>query len=171
VELRLDVRRFRCRTRECPRVTFVESLPLVSRRYGRQTSRLSETVRLIGYVLGGEAGARLSARLGMASSPDTVLRRLKLGPSLPIPTAKVIGVDDWAWRKGHHYGTIVVDLETHAPIDLLPERSADSLAAWLVEHPGAESSAVIEPSYTRKAPPVGLRRQYKLPIVSIYYAT
>src|SRR5215212_5135057 len=65
VELRLDVRRFRCRTHDCPRVTFAETLPTVSPKYGRQTSRLSETLRLIGYVLGGEAGARLSRRLGM----------------------------------------------------------------------------------------------------------
>lgn len=78
VEIRLDVRRFRCRTHDCPRVTFAENLPVVSPKYGRQTSRLSETIRLIGYVLGGEAGARLSRRLGMATSPDTVLRRLKL---------------------------------------------------------------------------------------------
>jgi hypothetical protein len=62
VVLRVDVRRFRCRTHDCPRVTFAEALPLVCPRYGRQTSRLSETVRLIGYVLGGEAGARLSGR-------------------------------------------------------------------------------------------------------------
>jgi transposase len=138
VELRVSVRRFRCRARDCLRITFVESLPLVSPRYGRQTSRLSETIRLIGYVLGGEAGARLSERLGMATSPDTVLRRLKLGPSLPIQGARAVGVDDWAWRKGQRYGTILVDLESHAPIDLLPERSADSLAAWLQSHPGVE---------------------------------
>lgn len=75
----VSIRRFRCRFQDCPRATFVESLPLVCRRYGRQTSRLSETIRLIGYVLGGEAGARLSGRLGMKTSPDTVLRRVKLG--------------------------------------------------------------------------------------------
>jgi transposase len=138
VQLRLDIRRFRCRIRECPRRTFAETLPLVSRRYGRQTSRLSETIRLIGYVLGGEAGARLSERLGMKTSPDTVLRRLKLGPSVPVQGARAVGVDDWAWRKGQRYGTILVDLESHAPIDLLPDRSADSLAAWLQSHPGAE---------------------------------
>ena len=138
VELRLNVRRFRCRARDCPRVTFAESLPRVAPRYGRQTSRLSETIRLIGYVLGGEAGARLSARLGMGTSPDTVLRRLKGGPSVPVQGARAVGVDDWAWRKGQRYGTILVDLEAHAPIDLLPDRSADSLAAWLQSHPGAE---------------------------------
>ena len=138
VELRLDVRRFRCRAMDCARVTFAESLPLVSPRYGRQTSRLSETIRLIGYVLGGEAGARLSERLGMRTSPDTVLRGLKSGPSVHVQGARAVGVDDWAWRKGQRYGTILVDLETHAPIDLLPDRSADSLAAWLQSHAGAE---------------------------------
>jgi transposase len=93
---------------------------------------------LIGYVLGGEAGARLSQRLGMHTSPDTVLRRIKNGPSTPVKSVRVVGVDDWAWRKGQSYGTILVDLETHTPVDLLPERSAESLAAWLRLHPGAE---------------------------------
>jgi transposase len=138
VELRLDVRRFRCRAHDCPRVTFAETLPAVAVKYGRQTSRLSEAVRLIGYVLGGEAGSRLSNRLGMATSPDTVLRRLKVGPSVEVRGAKAVGIDDWAWRKGQRYGTILVDLESHTPIDLLPDRSADSLATWLQAHPGAE---------------------------------
>jgi transposase len=99
---------------------------------------LAETIRLIGYALGGEAGARLTERLGMRTSPDTVLRKLKSGPSATIRGARVVGIDDWAWRKGQSYGTILVDLETHVPIDLLPDRSADSVANWLQSHPGAE---------------------------------
>ena len=138
VQIRLQVRRFRCATEDCTRITFAEPLPLVASRYARQTKRLSETVRLIGYVLGGEAGARLSQRLGMHTSPDTVLRRVKNAPSTPVKGVRVVGVDDWAWQKGQSYGTILVDLETHTPIDLLPERSAESLATWLRLHPGAE---------------------------------
>src|SRR4051812_12764000 len=137
VELRLEVRRFRCRSHNCPRITLLRRC----RRLQRSTvdrGRLFEAVRVIGYVLGGEAGARLSNRLGMTTSPDTVLRRLKAGLSLGVLGARILGVDDWAWRKGQNYGTILVDLESHAPIDLLPDRSADSLTTWLQSHPGAE---------------------------------
>ena len=74
----------------------------------------------------------------MQTSPDTVLRKLKSGPSAPVHGARVVGIDDWAWRKGQRYGTILVDLETHVPIDLLPDRAADSVATWLQSHPGAE---------------------------------
>lgn len=138
VELSVQVRRFRCRERDCPRKTYTERLPLVAAPHGRQTARLSETIRLIGYVLGGEAGSRLAERLGMASSPDTVLRRVKNSPSVRVGSARTLGVDDWAWRKGQRYGTILVDLERHVPIDLLPDRSAESLETWLKAHPGAQ---------------------------------
>ena len=148
VDLRLNIRRFRCRFHDCPRATFVESVPLVCRRYGRQASRLSETIRLIGYVLGGEAGSRLSGRLGMKTSPDTVLRKITLGPSVPVSGVKAIGVDDWAWRQGQRYGTFLVDLERHKPVDLLPDRSADSLEGRLPSHlrqqagPGRRTAAI-----------------------------
>jgi transposase len=138
VELHIELRRFRCRVRDCPRKTFVERLPLVMAAHGRQTARLSETLRLIGYVLGGEAGSRLASRLGINTSPDTMLRRIKDGTPLPSEPARIIGIDDWAWRKGQRYGTVLVDLERHVPIDLLPDRSANSVAAWFREHPEVE---------------------------------
>lgn len=113
----------------------MERFPLVADYRGRQTLRLSETVRLIGYMLGGEPGSRLADRLGMEVSADTVLRRVKQGPVLLPSRASVVGVDDWAWRKGQNYGTILVDLGKHRPLDLLPDRSATSLADWLQQHP------------------------------------
>jgi transposase len=94
---------------------------------------------MIGYMLGGEPGARLAVRLGMEISPDTVLRRIKLGSvTAPATSPEVLGIDDWAWRKGQRYGTISVDLESRIPIDLLPDRSAESLESWLKAHPGVK---------------------------------
>jgi transposase len=137
VQLRIEVRRFRCRGRDCPRKTFVERLPMVMASHARQTIRLSETIRLIGYALGGEAGSRLADRLGLETSPDTMLRRIKQSqmPRIPARLA-IVGVDDWAWRKGQRYGTILVDLERHVPIDLMADRSAEGLESWLKAHPG-----------------------------------
>lgn len=83
----------------------------------------------------GVAGARLVARLGRRSSPDTLLRLVRAAPAPDVPAPHIIGVDEWAWRRGHRYGTILVNLEDHRVLDLLPERSAESVAAWLAQHP------------------------------------
>jgi transposase len=107
--------------------------------------RLCDTHRTIGFALGGEAGARLAGRLGMPTSPDTLLRRLRSAPIPDRPIPRILGIDDWAWRKGKRYGTILCDLERGQPVDLLPERNAETVAAWLQTHPGVESSVETEP--------------------------
>ena len=138
VRVSLRVRRFYCRNVACPRQTFAERVPQLVAPFARRTRRLAEAQGRTGAALGGEAGARLLSRLSMPASADTVLRLLNRLP-LPLPTSpRVVGVDDWAKRKGRSYGTIVVDLERHRVVDMLPDRSATTLAGWLQQRPGIE---------------------------------
>lgn len=138
VQLHLTVRRHRCRNPRCARKVFCERLPGVALTYARQTKRTAELIRAVGYVAGGRPGERLLLRLAIEVSDDTVLRRVRQQPVEPTQpdVIRALGVDDWAWRKGQDYGTILVDLDQHRVTDLLPDRSSDSLAAWLQKHPG-----------------------------------
>ena len=139
VRLLLEVRKFRCPHRECPRRIFTERLPDLVEPYARKTVRLHEVLELVGFALGGEAGARLLRRLGMRASPTTLLRYIRNAALGDYPAPEVIGVDDFSVRRGGRFGTIIVDLKRHLPIDLLPDRSASTLAAWLKAHPSAQT--------------------------------
>ena len=138
IHLWLRVRRFACFNPECSRATFSEMYPDWLSPYSHRTERLKALHTQMGLSVGGEAGAALLKELNQPASADTVLCEvLKL--ELPkFETPRVLGVDDWAFRKGYTYGTILVDLEKHQVVDLLPDRSASSLKAWLTEHPGVE---------------------------------
>ena len=135
VQLWVTARRFRCRHSRCPRKIFCERLPNVARAYARQTDRACEIVRMVGYAAGGLPGERLLARLAIVVSDDTVLRRLKQPATETTIPVRNLGVDDWAWRKGQDYGTILVNLDLHRVIDLLPDRSSESFSEWLKNHP------------------------------------
>ena len=138
VRLQLRARKFFCRQPTCSRRIFTERLPAVVAPYARRTVRLTEVVRLLAFALGGEPGARIVGRLGMATSPATLLRLIRRTAVIESPTPRALGVDDWAQRKRHTYGTILVDLEQHQVVDLLPDRTADTLASWLQDRSGVE---------------------------------
>lgn len=138
VEVQWRCRRFFCINPHCRQQIFSERLPEVAEPYARKTRRLTVILRAIAFVCGGEEGARLLDRLAIPASPDTLLREIRRTRDDNCPTVRVVGVDDWALRRGQRYGTILVDLERHCPVDLLPERSAEALASWLGAHPEVE---------------------------------
>ena len=138
MELKLKVRSFFCENEDCGYRTFAERFPEVVAPYARRTERLAANQREVAFAVGGEVGARLLTILGMPVSADTLIRLVRRAPEPEVVTPRVLGVDDWAKKKGQSYGTILVDLEEHRVIDLLEERSAESLTKWLQAHPGVE---------------------------------
>jgi transposase len=138
VVLSLRVRRFACAGPSCPRRTFAEQVPGLTRRHGRATERLRSAMDTIGLALAGRAGARLAERMGITASRSTLLRRVMDLPDPPGTEPRAVGVDDFALRRGHIYGTVIIDAETHRVLDLLPERDTATLAPWLARHPQIE---------------------------------
>jgi transposase len=138
VTLRLQGRRFFCRHRRCPRMIFAERLAKVVAPHARRTPAQQAHLLELACALGGPAGARLAHRQGAPIRRATLLRLLQRAPLPPAGTPRVLGVDDWSQRRGHTYGTILVDADQRRPIDRLPDRTATTLATWLEAHSGIE---------------------------------
>jgi transposase len=138
IRLIFTVRKFFCRNPNCSRKVFTERLPDFIEASSRLTKRLRTGVQEIGFATCGKGGERLSDKLGMGISDATLLWSLFLVPLPEVGKVRVVGVDDWSWRRGKRFGTILVNLETHKIVDLLPDREAESVKRWLAAHPEVE---------------------------------
>jgi transposase len=138
VTLRLHVRRFFCDEGSCKRTIFAERLPGLVGHYARRTTRLDGWLTHVSFALGGEAGARLLQGLGVTVSGDTLLNHIRSFTFEEAATPRILSVDDFSFRRGHSWGTVLVDLEHHRLVDILPDRNSGTFAAWLSQHSGIE---------------------------------
>lgn len=139
VEMMITARRFRCPQTDCARRIFAERLdPGAAAAHGRRTSRLDGVVHHLGVALGGRPAQAIARRLLLPVSNDTLLRTVRRRAPATPSSPRVIGIDDWAWRKGHRFGTLICDLERREIIDLLPDREPATVAAWLASRPSVE---------------------------------
>ncbi len=126
VVIRLEVRRFRCLSAGCPKVTFAEQVSGLTSRHARRTPAVTAVLEAVALALGGRAGARLSGRLAAPASRMTLLRLIRAMPDPAVSVSpRVLGVDEFALRKGRRYGTLLVDIETRRPVGILGERYSD----------------------------------------------
>lgn len=135
VQLQWRCRRFFCTDSQCIQRIFTERVLQLAAPHACSTSRLTVILRAVTFACGGEQGAFLADRLGIAATPNTLLREIRRILKENCPPGRIVGVDDWALRRGKRYATILVDLERHLPVELLPDWSSEAFRLWLKSHP------------------------------------
>ena len=131
----LTVRKFFCDNPTCPRKIFTERLTPFVAPWARVTARLFEIVQVIGLATGGRLGVRVTDRLGIQTSRHTILRRIMALPTEPVGQVTELGIDDFSFKRGRTFGTLLIDLQRHQVLDVLPDRKAETAATWMKSHP------------------------------------
>jgi transposase len=139
IRLLMHVRRFFCKKRTCTQKIFAERLPTLCYPHAQRTKQLQEALCQLGLRVGGQAGTDAASELGISGSRDTILRLVHQSEQPALQEPQVIGLDDWAWKRRQRYGTLICDLERGLPIDLLPDRTVETVSAWLKEHPSIDT--------------------------------
>jgi transposase len=159
VSLILHVRRFFCTQSTCAQKIFTERLPELCRPHAQRTIQLQKALCQLGLASGGQAGAEIGSEQGFSGSRDTILRLVRRHQLPDPPTSQVVGIDDWAWKRRQRYGTLICDLESRQPIDLLADRSVETVSAWFQAHPhvkivSRDGSSEYASAITKGAPHV-----------------
>src|SRR5436305_15078534 len=134
IRLIMHVRRFFCKESTCAKKIFTERLPDLCRPHAQRTKRLQEALCRLGLRVGGQAGADAGQEQGLSGSRDTILRLVHRDKLPDPPKSRIVGIDDWAWKRRQRYGTLICDLETRTPIELLEDRSVETVSAWFQAH-------------------------------------
>ena len=135
VSLMLHVRRFFCTKSTCAQKIFTERLPELCRPHAQRTIQLQQALCQLGLASGGQAGADIGSEHGLSGSRDTILRLVRHHQLPDPPTSRIVGIDDWAWKRRQRYGTLICDLASRQPIDLLADRKVSTVSAWFAAHP------------------------------------